>query len=54
MLVRDDHARHCPLCGIAMRATRTEQRDLRFDCLSCHTAILERPVSAPSQRTTKS
>ena len=34
--------RHCPVCGIAMQASKS-QKDLAyfdtFECLSCHTVI---------------
>jgi hypothetical protein len=32
-----------------MQASKTEQDETRFDCLTCLTSILERPVSAPGQ-----
>ena len=36
--------RHCPLCGIAMQASRSRE-DLKnfdtFQCLTCHTTIVE-------------
>jgi hypothetical protein len=37
-----------------MQASKTEQGEVRFDCLSCHTAIVERPVDASAERAQKS
>lgn len=38
--------RHCPICGIAMQA-RKSRSDIehfdRFECLNCHTTIIEAP-----------
>jgi hypothetical protein len=36
--------RHCPVCGIAMQASKTHENAAdfdKFDCLTCHTVILE-------------
>jgi hypothetical protein len=36
--------RHCPLCGIAMQASKSREVLEHFDtfrCLTCHTTILE-------------
>jgi len=36
--------RHCPLCGIAMLASKSRDTQADFDtfrCLTCHTTILE-------------
>jgi C4-type Zn-finger protein len=34
--------RHCPICGIAMQASKSQENLAYFDkfeCLSCHTVI---------------
>lgn len=36
--------RHCPLCGIAMQASKSREdlkNDDTFQCLTCHTTIVE-------------
>ncbi len=36
--------RHCPICGIAMQASKSREGLAHFDryeCLSCHTVISE-------------
>jgi hypothetical protein len=36
--------RHCPICGIAMQASKSQENLAHFDtfeCLSCHTVIRE-------------
>jgi len=43
--------RHCPLCGIAMQTSKTEGGEVRFDCLTCRTTIVERPANAPARET---
>lgn len=38
------NVRHCPLCGIAMQASKSREDLSKFDtfqCLSCHTTIVE-------------
>ena len=38
--------RHCPICGIAMQASKTRGDIEHFDCfecLNCHTTIVEAP-----------
>jgi hypothetical protein len=39
--------RHCPLCGVAMQASKSKN-DLQafdvFQCLTCHTTIREAPA----------
>lgn len=41
--------RHCPVCGVAMQATRTRE-DVehfdRFECLNCQTTISAGPGKA--------
>lgn len=43
--------RHCPICGIAMQASKS-QEDLthfdKFECLSCHTVIRQSKPRSPS------
>lgn len=42
--------RHCPLCGIAMQASKTREDLTHYDtfrCLTCHTTIVE-AAPAPS------
>ncbi len=39
--------RHCPVCGVAMQATKTRDHlDYfdRFNCLNCHTTIDAAPL----------
>jgi transposase-like protein len=34
--------RHCPICGVAMQASKSREEAADFDtfqCLSCHTTI---------------
>lgn len=42
--------RHCPICGIAMQA-RKSRLDMeyfdRFECLNCHTTIVEGSEPSP-------
>ena len=41
---RTPAVRHCPLCGIAMQAGKSRDDMERYDtfqCLSCHTTIVE-------------
>jgi hypothetical protein len=42
--------RHCPICGIAMQASKTRDDIEHFDCfecLNCHTTIVEAPERRP-------
>jgi hypothetical protein len=42
--------RHCPLCGIAMQASKSRDDLTHFDtfkCLSCDTAIVETQARRP-------
>jgi transposase-like protein len=37
--------RHCPICGVAMQASKSQDNHAefeRFECLSCHTVIREK------------
>ena len=43
--------RHCPICGIAMQASKSQENLANFDkfeCLSCHTVIITEAKSKPS------
>ena len=46
--------RHCPICGIAMQASKSQEHLTHFDkfeCLSCHTVITEsKPRPRPGKR----
>jgi len=48
--------RHCPICGIAMQASKSQEHLAHFDkfeCLSCHTVITEsksQPRPRPGKR----
>ena len=47
--------RTCPLCGLAMQASKSHEQAAefdRFDCLACHTTIVERPAEqdAPKRK----
>jgi hypothetical protein len=36
--------RHCPLCGVAMQASKSREDLTKFDtfqCLTCHTTVVE-------------
>ena len=42
--------RHCPICGIAMQASKSQESLTYFDkfeCLSCRTVITESKPSQP-------
>jgi hypothetical protein len=42
--------RHCPLCGIAMQASKSRENLAYFDkfeCLSCHTVITTETKARP-------
>ncbi len=37
--------RNCPVCGVAMQASKSHEHAAdfdRFECLTCHTTIVER------------
>jgi hypothetical protein len=43
--------RHCPVCGIAMQASKSRENLTEFDtfeCLSCHSVIRESKPQAPA------
>jgi hypothetical protein len=43
--------RHCPVCGIAMQASKSQENLAEFDtfeCLSCQTVINESPARPPA------
>lgn len=45
--------RHCPICGIAMQATKSRENLSDFDtfsCLSCDTMIVEIETAAGRRR----
>lgn len=46
--------RHCPVCGIAMQASKSQENLTHFDkfeCLSCRTVISEsKPQPQPGKR----
>lgn len=47
---RTSAIRHCPLCGVAMQASKSREDLKNFDtfrCLTCHTTIVE---AAPDER----
>jgi len=40
--------RHCPLCGVAMQASKSHESLAEFDtfrCQTCQTTIMEKPLS---------
>jgi len=44
--------RHCPLCGIAMQASKSREELPRFDtfnCLSCETTIIQAQTPPPGR-----
>lgn len=46
--------RHCPICGIAMQASRSKDQQPQFDtfeCLACDTVILEHAPGASGAST---
>jgi hypothetical protein len=46
--------RHCPVCGIAMQASKSLEHLADFDtfqCLTCHTTIREKPAQPRSAAT---
>jgi len=45
--------RHCPVCGIAMQASKSQENLAYFDkfeCLSCHTLINETRRQSPDNK----
>ena len=43
--------RHCPVCGIAMQASKSRENLAHFDkfeCLSCHTVITTESKPRPA------
>jgi hypothetical protein len=45
--------RHCPLCSIAMQASKSDESLPAFDifrCMNCDSAIRETPSRPPSRR----
>jgi transposase-like protein len=45
--------RNCPICGVTMQGSKSHERAAefdRFDCLTCHTSIVERSAETEPPR----